>query len=308
MVMAIKYRPDIDGLRAIAVLAVLGFHAFPRLCAGGFVGVDIFFVISGYLISSIIFEEVATGRFTYAGFYARRIRRIFPSLVTVLIAVLIVGFFLDFSTQFARLGTHVAAGAAFLSNFVLWREAGYFDIDAAYKPLLHLWSLGVEEQFYIVWPLMIAALSGRRILWVVAAVLLVSFTTNIVIVRSHPTAAFFLPATRFWELMIGSLLAYSAHAGLFGSCRPMGAAAQARAFSDRICPPSRLTVFDKQADRVSRLGRSGPHARNCRPHRGWPRCANQSGVACQQGGRICRPHQLPVVSVALADSVLHVNQ
>jgi peptidoglycan/LPS O-acetylase OafA/YrhL len=213
--MATKYRPDIDGLRAIAVLAVLGFHAFPRLCPGGFIGVDIFFVISGYLISTIIFDDVASGRFTYADFYARRIRRIFPSLVTVLLVVLVVGLFLDFSTEFARLGTHVAAGAAFLSNLILWRESGYFDINSAYKPLLHLWSLGVEEQFYIVWPLVIAALSGRRILWVMAAILLVSFTTNIAIVRSQPTAAFFLPVTRFWELTIGSLLAYSAHARLW---------------------------------------------------------------------------------------------
>jgi peptidoglycan/LPS O-acetylase OafA/YrhL len=213
--MATKYRPDIDGLRAIAVLAVLGFHAFPRFCPGGFVGVDIFFVISGYLISTIIFDEVASGSFTYAGFYARRIRRIFPSLVTVLLAVLIVGLLLDFSTEFARLGTHVAAGAAFLSNLILWREAGYFDIDSAYKPLLHLWSLGVEEQFYMVWPLLIAAISGRRILGVVAVILLVSFATNIAIVRTQPAVAFFLPVTRFWELMIGSLLAYSAHARLW---------------------------------------------------------------------------------------------
>ena len=218
MIMATKYRPDIDGLRAIAVLAVLAFHAFhafPRFCPGGFVGVDIFFVISGYLISTIIFDDVASGRFTCAGFYARRIRRIFPSLVTVVLAVLIVGFFLDFSTEFARLGTHAAAGAAFLSNLLLWRESGYFDIAPVHKPLLHLWSLGVEEQFYIVWPLMIAALSGRRILWVVAAILLVSFATNIAIVSSQPTAAFFSPVTRFWELMIGSLLAYSAHARLW---------------------------------------------------------------------------------------------
>jgi peptidoglycan/LPS O-acetylase OafA/YrhL len=215
MIMATKYRPDIDGLRAIAVLAVLGFHAFPRFCPGGFVGVDIFFVISGYLISTIIFDDVASGRFTYGGFYARRIRRIFPSLVTVLLAVLVAGLFLDFSSEFARLGTHVAAGAAFLSNLLLWRESGYFAIDSAYKPLLHLWSLGVEEQFYIVWPLVIAAVSGRRILWVVAAILLVSFMANIAIVRTQPTAAFFLPVTRFWELMIGSLLAYSAHARLW---------------------------------------------------------------------------------------------
>jgi peptidoglycan/LPS O-acetylase OafA/YrhL len=210
--MTSSYRPDIDGLRAIAVLAVLGFHAFPRLCPGGFVGVDIFFVISGYLISKIIFDDAASGKFTYRGFYSRRIRRIFPSLVIVLLAVLVAGLLLDFFTEFSRLGSEVTAGAAFLSNVWFWHESNYFDTDAIYKPVLHLWSLGVEEQFYIVWPLMIAALSGRRVLWVAVAVLLVSLATNIAIVRSQPAAAFFLPVTRFWELMIGALLAYSAHA------------------------------------------------------------------------------------------------
>jgi peptidoglycan/LPS O-acetylase OafA/YrhL len=215
MMATTSYRPDIDGLRAMAVLAVLGFHAFPRLCPGGFVGVDVFFVVSGYLISTVIFDDVTSGKFTYRAFYSRRIRRIFPSLAIVLLAVLIAGMFQDFSMEFSRLGSQVSAGATFLSNFMLWHEKNYFDIDSIQKPLLHLWSLGVEEQFYIVWPPVIASLSGRHILWVVAAVLLASFAINIAIVSSQPTAAFFLPISRIWELMIGALLAYSAHVGLW---------------------------------------------------------------------------------------------
>jgi len=206
---AIAYRPDIDGLRGIAVLAVLGFHAFPRFSPGGFVGVDIFFVISGYLISTIILHDVASGGFTYSGFYGRRVRRLLPALVTVLLAVLVAGLFSDFLTELSRLGAHIAAGATFLSNIILWREDSYFDVVSTAKPLLHLWSLGVEEQFYIVWPLALAAISQRRIPWAVTAIFLVSFAINIAIVGSHPAAAFFLPATRIWEFMIGALLAYA---------------------------------------------------------------------------------------------------
>ena len=204
---AIAYRPDIDGLRGVAVLAVLGFHAFPRFSPGGFVGVDIFFVISGYLISTIILHDVASGRFTYSGFYGRRIRRLLPALVTVLLAALVAGLFSDFLTELSRLGAHIAAGATFLSNIILWREDSYFDVVSTAKPLLHLWSLGVEEQFYIVWPLALATISQRRIPWAVTAIVLVSFAINIAIVGSHPAAAFFLPATRIWEFMIGALLA-----------------------------------------------------------------------------------------------------
>jgi len=204
------YRPDIDGLRAIAVLAVVGFHAFPRTLPGGFVGVDIFFVVSGFLISTIIFGDVAAGRFTYMGFYARRVRRIFPALVTVLTATLIAGLHLGFAGEVAMIGRHVAAGAAFVSNIVLWKESGYFEIDASFKPLLHLWSLGVEEQFYIVWPLLVASVPLRRVRWVILAVLGASFVANVALVRATPTAAFFSPATRFWELMAGALLAHVA--------------------------------------------------------------------------------------------------
>jgi peptidoglycan/LPS O-acetylase OafA/YrhL len=150
-----NYRPDIDGLRAIAVFAVVLFHAFPKLVQGGFVGVDIFFVISGYLISGLIFSQAQHGNFSFLEFYARRARRIFPALVLVLSACMVLAWFVEFPPHFKTLGKHVAGGSAFISNFLLWQESGYFDSNALTKPLLHLWSLGVEEQFYIFWPLLV---------------------------------------------------------------------------------------------------------------------------------------------------------
>jgi peptidoglycan/LPS O-acetylase OafA/YrhL len=155
---ATKYRADIDGLRAIAVGAVLVYHAFPAVLKGGFTGVDVFFVISGYLISGIILDGVAGGRFTFAHFYARRIRRIFPALTVTLAAVMAAGWFWLYADDYARLSRHTAAGAAFVANIVLWRESSYFDVAADLKPLLHLWSLGIEEQFYLVWPLLLVAI------------------------------------------------------------------------------------------------------------------------------------------------------
>lgn len=150
-----NYRPDIDGLRAIAVLAVVAFHAFPSWVRGGFIGVDVFFVVSGYLISTIIFENLDRGTFCFSEFYARRIKRIFPALILVLISCFAFGWFFLLSDELNQLGKHVAAGAGFVSNLVLWNESGYFDNSAETKPLLHLWSLGIEEQFYIVWPLLL---------------------------------------------------------------------------------------------------------------------------------------------------------
>lgn len=208
------YRPDIDGLRAIAVLVVVGFHAFPGWVRGGFVGVDVFFVISGFLISTIILEGLGRGRFTIGGFYARRIRRIFPALVTVLLASLVAGWFLLFPDEYRQLGKHVAGGAAFVSNFVLWNESGYFDEAAELKPLLHLWSLGIEEQFYIVYPLLLWILWKRRwsFPWAIGTVAAVSFGINLLLTGSSPVAAFYAPQSRAWELMLGSLLAWMTHA------------------------------------------------------------------------------------------------
>ena len=137
-----KYRPDIDGLRAIAVLSVVAFHAFPRWAQGGFTGVDVFFVISGFLISSIIFEGLDTRAFSFVEFYARRIKRIFPALILVLAVSFAAGWFILLPNELRQLSKHIVAGVAFLSNVALWREAGYFDASAALKPLQHLWSLG----------------------------------------------------------------------------------------------------------------------------------------------------------------------
>lgn len=207
-----KYRPHIDGLRALAVLLVVGFHAFPTLVEGGFIGVDIFFVISGFLISGIIFEELDRGAFSFGHFYARRIRRIFPALLLVMAACLAFGWFAMLADEYKQLGKHLAAGAGFISNLALWRESGYFDSAADTKPLLHLWSLGIEEQFYVLWPLALWAAYRARAsrLALCLALIAGSFALNVAFVHSNPVAAFYSPGTRFWELLAGSVLAYFA--------------------------------------------------------------------------------------------------
>jgi peptidoglycan/LPS O-acetylase OafA/YrhL len=206
-----KYRSDIDGLRAIAVLSVLVFHAFPEWLSSGFVGVDVFFVISGYLISTIIFENIDQGRFSFKAFYVRRINRIFPSLILVLIASYGFGWLNLLADDFAQLGKHIAGGAGFVSNLILWNESGYFDKAAEVKPLLHLWSLGIEEQFYIFWPLLMVWMSRwpKRVLPAILLVAVISFVLNVAAIEAYPVATFYSPVTRFWELLIGSLLAYA---------------------------------------------------------------------------------------------------
>ena len=205
-----KYRPDIDGLRALAVLTVVAFHAFPNWAKGGFIGVDIFFVISGYLISTIIFDSLDKSTFTFSEFYARRIRRIFPALILVLIASFFFGWFALLPDEYKQLGKHIAAGAGFISNFILWNEAGYFDNGAETKPLLHLWSLGIEEQFYILWPLLLWFAWKRKfnILAMTIVVAVASLILNIQYVTQDVVATFYSPQTRFWELLSGSLLAW----------------------------------------------------------------------------------------------------
>jgi peptidoglycan/LPS O-acetylase OafA/YrhL len=203
------YRPDVDGLRAIAVLAVLAFHAFPQSAPGGFAGVDVFFVISGFLITGILLDGLKDGSFSFAGFYWRRVRRIFPALILVLAASLALGWLLLLPDEFMQLGKHVAGGAGFVANLVFWREAGYFDTAAELKPLLHLWSLGVEEQYYLVWPLLLFLFrkEPRRMLAMMALLAVLSFGANLWLTAWRPSAAFYLPVTRFWELLAGGLLA-----------------------------------------------------------------------------------------------------
>ena len=211
------YRPDVDGLRALAVLAVLGFHAFPNIVKGGFVGVDIFFVISGFLITGILQKELRTDRlgepfsfWSYISiFYQRRIARIFPALLLVLAASFAFGWLLLLPAEFKTLGKHMLAGAGFASNLVYWQEAGYFDAAAETKILLHLWSLAVEEQFYLVWPVLLWVAWKLRIktVWVIAVLLITSFAWNVLKLHSQPVATFYLPFSRFWELLAGALLA-----------------------------------------------------------------------------------------------------
>jgi peptidoglycan/LPS O-acetylase OafA/YrhL len=206
----IRYRPDIDGLRAVAVLGVVAFHAFPRWMHSGFIGVDVFFVISGYLISSIIYNALRVGRFSYLEFYTRRVRRIFPALLVVLGASMVLGWLLLLPDEYKQLGRQVAAGAGFGANFLFFSQSGYFDTQAAVKPLLHLWSLGIEEQFYLIWPLLVAVLyqRTRRVATWIALLMCASFVVNAVGIGQHTSAMFYLPTSRFWELLSGALLAY----------------------------------------------------------------------------------------------------
>ena len=221
---AIAYRPDIDGLRALAVTSVITFHLFPNLIPGGFIGVDIFFVISGFLISSIIFKNLNRDLFSLADFYARRIKRIFPALITVLLATYGLGWLYLFSDEFALLNKHILAGTAFLSNILLWRETGYFDAVSETKPLLHTWSLGVEEQFYLIWPCMIWMAWRMRIkpFLLATAILGLSFWINVTLTDINPSSAFYLPQSRFWELMSGSLLAWVSMFGVLGARIELG--------------------------------------------------------------------------------------
>jgi peptidoglycan/LPS O-acetylase OafA/YrhL len=203
------YRPDIDGLRAVAILSVVGFHVFPEWIHGGFVGVDVFFVISGFLISTIIFRSLADGTFSFFDFYAHRIRRIFPALVIVIAFCVVLGSRVLLPSEFEYLGTHVAASASFVENFVLSHESGYFNIASELKPLNHLWSLAIEEQFYAIFPpLMWIAWRLRFSLPVlVMAIFGLSFGANIIGIRQNDIATFFSLSTRAWELMAGALLA-----------------------------------------------------------------------------------------------------
>ncbi len=205
------YRPDIDGLRAVAVLLVVFHHAFPQVLKGGFIGVDLFFVISGFLISTIIFQSLEQGEFSFLDFYKRRVKRIFPALSLVLIASFVCGWFVLLPADYKQLGKHMAAGAAFVSNFAFWSESGYFDSGSKLKPLLHLWSLGIEEQYYIFWPFIVLYAWKRKIsLFKVCLVILaISFAINIFTAKNNAVAAFYSPLSRFWELLIGSVLAYT---------------------------------------------------------------------------------------------------
>lgn len=221
------YRADIDGLRAIAVACVIGFHYFPKSARGGFIGVDVFFVISGFLITSLIAEEIDRGHFRFRDFYARRARRIFPALGVTLAATLAIGAILLDPSEYKALGLHVAAGAGFLSNALLWFESGYFDEAAEFKPLLHLWSLAIEEQFYILWPLALYVCARlRRPLWALAVACgAASFALNLYLAQTDQAADFYFVFSRIWELLIGAALALTVPNALHARQRLANAAA-----------------------------------------------------------------------------------
>jgi peptidoglycan/LPS O-acetylase OafA/YrhL len=204
----LSYRPDIDGLRAIAVLLVVFNHLRTRV-TGGYVGVDVFFVISGYLISSVILSDMRSGQFSIVGFYERRVRRIFPALLAMLVVVNVLAFRYLLPSEAESFARSLIAAIVSLSNFQFWREAGYFDAPSALKPLLHTWSLAVEEQFYIFFPPFLLAVRRwfpnrlRIAIWIVAGL---SFVAACYSVRSSPSAAFFFSPLRAWELMIGTMV------------------------------------------------------------------------------------------------------
>jgi peptidoglycan/LPS O-acetylase OafA/YrhL len=203
-----KYRPDIDGLRAIAVLSVLAFHLGWSRMAGGFVGVDVFFVISGYLISAIVFSEVATSSFSILAFYERRIRRIFPALFGMLIIFSIVASFYLLPTEFVDFAKSLFAAATSSSNFYFWKHSGYFDSPTS-SPLLHTWSLAVEEQFYILFPiflLVVRRFFPERLRIGVVVLFFASLLASAVIVPIDSVTAFYMPYTRAWELLLGTIL------------------------------------------------------------------------------------------------------
>ncbi len=208
----LPYRPDIDGLRAVAVGAVIIYHAFPKLLTGGFIGVDVFFVISGYLISQIIITDLRSGRFSLVGFYRRRARRILPALLLVLATCAVFGWIVLLPTEFQWLGRSMSWCAAFLANIYFARTgAGYFQPVEDVNPLLHLWSLGVEEQFYIAWPVLLMLVARRRLtLGLLLAVFAISLAASVWGAWHDPRRYFYFPVSRAWELAVGALIAWQA--------------------------------------------------------------------------------------------------
>ncbi|HEX8596544.1 MAG TPA: acyltransferase family protein [Pseudomonas sp.] len=202
-------RRDIDGLRALAVIPVVLFHYGFGAFSGGFVGVDVFFVISGFLITSIILREISAGRFSFVDFWARRARRIIPALSVVLVAALLIGWLLLPAHDYSQLGRAVRYQAMFISNILFMRQDGYFNPASDFKPLLHTWSLSVEEQYYIVFPLLMVLITRffRWWRWILSGLLLLSFFLNVWSVSRSPDAAFFLLPMRAWELLCGAMLA-----------------------------------------------------------------------------------------------------
>jgi len=225
-------------------MLVVFFHAFPEAMPGGFIGVDIFFVISGFLITGIIVRELDQKRFSLLAFYNRRIRRIFPALIVVLCVTMVLGWLWMLPAAYAQLSSDVFASAAFLANIALLLQSGYFDIESAKKPLLHLWSLGIEEQFYLFWPLMLMLVARLRLsmLAAVAVVGIASFVLNVALIGSNPVATFYLPFTRAWELLAGAALACG-----WNQISQTGAASNSRASMGLLLIATAAGVLDTKS-------------------------------------------------------------
>ena len=206
-----KYRSEIDGLRALAVLPVIFFHAGFELFSGGFVGVDVFFVISGYLITSIILEDLENNRFSFIYFYERRIRRILPALFFVILTCIPFAWFWMVPGQMKDFSQSIVAVSLFASNILFWIESGYFDASAEEKPLLHTWSLAVEEQYYVLFPIFLFLtwrFGKSRIFWIIVILASISLMLSEWGSRNKVTANFYLAPTRAWEIFSGSIVAF----------------------------------------------------------------------------------------------------
>jgi peptidoglycan/LPS O-acetylase OafA/YrhL len=205
----LSYRKDIDGLRAIAIILVVFFHAFPERFPGGFLGVDIFFVISGYIITLIILNGIKNNSFTFFEFYLARIRRLFLPLSVVIMTCLLAGYFILLPSEYVQLGKHAVGASFFISNFIYWGESGYFDETSISKPFLHFWSLAVEAQYYVFYPLVIYFICKKSANLIIFLVLMAaaSLICSIYLINIDRSAAFYLPYSRFFELFIGSIVA-----------------------------------------------------------------------------------------------------
>ena len=207
----LKYRAEIDGLRALAVMPVIFFHAGFELFSGGFVGVDVFFVISGYLITTILIEDIENKRFSILNFYERRARRILPALFFVMLICIPFAWLWMLPSQMKAFSQSLVAVSLFASNILFWRESGYFDTAGEEKPLLHTWSLAVEEQYYLLFPIfLILAWRCRRsrVFWMIVAMAALSLLLSEWGWRNRATANFYLAPTRAWELLAGSISAF----------------------------------------------------------------------------------------------------
>lgn len=207
----LKYRPEIDGLRAVAVIPVIFFHAGVEVFSGGYVGVDVFFVISGYLITKIIINEKLNGNFSLIRFYERRARRILPALFFVIVCCIPFAYMWMLPFELRDFFQSVMSISIFSSNILFWKESGYFAVEAELKPLLHTWSLSVEEQYYLLFPLLVLILWRFGTIYVITAIgaiTILSFSISEWATQNHPVANFYLTPTRAWELLVGSICAF----------------------------------------------------------------------------------------------------